>query len=612
MNRSTLARRYAPLAALAAVQLLIIATVPSTAPATVTADGGAFTPTEEVAAGDPGATTEDTVSGEVPAEGGTVDPATGAPAGGGTTATGGGGAAAPAAAATSGSGAPTSGGETGGETAPSGDTSHCVDGRQFDPAIYYWAPKCVPKFTAKNPGATYQGVTDKEIKIVLYRGLPNPAVDAITGALGANPPDADVTEFTEKAVQFINEKFEFYGRKLVVKEFRGQCATVPPDYVCLRGEMRDLVRTEQPFLVQWATPLASPAFDELSAQKVVNVGGQHFRDSFSQQRRPYHWDVAISGTNVAKQTAEWYCKKLHGRNAVFAGKTGSDPTRENPPTNNIREKPRVLGVISTDDPENQQMVQGIFKTELAKCGAKVSHEFYYAQDISRAEEQRRLGVAKMRENPESTTIAFFGDVVAPVFLYRTAQEQSYFPEHVVAGFGGMDTDAAGQGYNTGSSLCPECHQFENAFGLASAPELLPVTNNEAVAVYKAGGGTRNLEWTKYVTALSDLNYLILDATLIQGAGPQLTPANVEKGAFAGGLRGGSPDSLDFRFNKRGFRPGSYAWFQDMAESYFSTVEKSNFNGKVGSFKEMGDRRYFQGEYQELPAQQQLPIPDKPR
>src|SRR5258708_22814259 len=31
MNRSTLARRYAPLVALAAVQLLIIATVPSTA-----------------------------------------------------------------------------------------------------------------------------------------------------------------------------------------------------------------------------------------------------------------------------------------------------------------------------------------------------------------------------------------------------------------------------------------------------------------------------------------------------------------------------------------------------------------------------------------------------
>ena len=618
MNRSTLARRYAPLAALAAVQLLIITTVPSTAPSTVAADGGAFTPSGDVAAGD-GTVTEETVPGEVPVDGAAVDPNAAAGGGGGAaTPTAGGGAARPTTsggtAAPTGGGAPTAGGGAGttGTAAASGDVSHCVDGRQFDPGLYYWAPKCVGKFTGKNPGATYMGVTDTEIKIVLYRGKPNPAVDAILSAIGANPPDADVTEFTQKAVNFINEKFELYGRKLVVKEVRGQCDTVPPDYVCLRGEMRDIVRTEQPFLVQWGTPLASPAFDELSAQKVVNVGGNHFRDSFGQQRRPYHWDVAISGTNVAKQAAEWYCKKLAGKNAIFAGKTGSDPRSENPPTNDIRNKKRVLGVISTDDPENQQMVTQIFKPELAKCGVKVEHEFYYAQDISRAEEQRRLGVAKMREDPESTTIAFFGDAVAPVFLYRTAQEQSYFPEHVVVGFGGMDTDAAGQGYSFGSTLCPECRQFENAFGLASTPELLPVANNEAVAVYKAGGGTRNIDWTKYVTALGDLNYLILDATLIQGAGPQLTPANVEKGAFAAGLRGGSPDSLDFRFNKRGFKPGSYSWFQDMAEVYFSSTERSNFNGKVGSYKEMGDRRYFQGEYQQLPADQQPPIPDKPR
>lgn len=616
MNRSSLARRYAPLAALAAVQLLIIATVPSKAPSTVSADGGGFVSAgdgstaapdgstgvaEDGTATDPGAVTDT-------GAGGTTD-AGGTTAGGGGTTSGGGGGTTSGGAAPAGSGgaAPT-GGAAAGEEAAAGDTSHCVDGRQFDPAIYYWAPKCVPKSNGKNPGATYMGVTDKEIKIVIYRGKPNPAVDAILSAIGANPPDADVTDFTQKATAFINSKFEFYGRKLVVKEYRGQCDTVPPDYVCLRGEMRDLVRTEQPFLVQWGTPLASPAFDELSAQKVVNVGGNHFRDSFSQQRRPYHWDVAISGTNVAKQAAEWYCKKLAGKKAVFAGETGSDPSSQNPPTDDIRNKTRVLGVISTDDPENQGAITTIFKPELAKCGVKVEHEFYYAQDISRAEEQRRLGVAKMRENPESTTIAFFGDAVAPVFLYRTAQEQSYFPEQVVVGFGGMDTDAAGQGYDNGSTLCKECRQFENAFGLASVPQLENVSSNEAVRVYKAGGGTKPIDWTKYSTNIGDLNYLMLDATLIQGAGPQLTPANVEKGAFAAGTRGGSPESLDFRFNKRGFRPGSYGWFQDMAEVYWSQNSISEFNGKKGSYREIGDRRYSQGEYQSGDPQ----IPPKPR
>jgi hypothetical protein len=161
----------------------------------------------------------------------------------------------------------------------------------------------------------------------------------------------------------------------------------------------------------------------------------------------------------------------------------------------------------------------------------------------------------------------------------------------------MDTDAAGQGYSYGSSLCPECHQFENAFGLSSLPQLQNVSDNEAVKVYKAGGGTKNIDWTKYVTNIGDLNYLMLDAMLIQGAGPALTPANIVMVAFAGGARGGSPESLDFRFNKRGFRPGSYAWFQDMAEVYWSQTEVSAFNGKKGSYHEIGDRRYGPGEYQ---------------
>ncbi len=629
MNRSTLARRYAPLAALAAVQLLIIATVPSTAPSTVAADGGGFVSPDGGVAADGSASTEETVPGDVPGDGAAVDGAVdgstatgGSAATGGSTATGtasgGGGTARPGATAggaTAGGGAAPAGGgaAAGGTAAASGDTSHCVDGRQFDPGIYYWAPKCVAKFTGKNPGASYQGVTDKEVKVVIYRGKPNPAVDAILSAIGANPPEADVTEFTQKAVTYINSKFEFYGRKLVVKEVKGNCDTVPPDYVCLRGEMRKIVTEEQPFLVQWGTPLASPAFDELSAQKVVNVGGWHFRDSFSQQRRPYHWDAQISGTNAAKQAAEWYCKKLAGKKAVFAGETGTDTTKQNPPTNDIRNKTRILGVISTDDPENQGAINTVFKPELAKCGIKVVHEFYYAQDISRAEEQRRLGVAKMREEPEATTIAFFGDAVAPVFLYRTCQEQSYFPEQIMVGFGGMDADAAGQGYDTGSSLCQECHQYENAFGLSSQPDLQNVSDNEAVKIYKAGGGTKNIDWKTYSTNIGDLNYLMLDAILIQGAGPTLTPANVEKGAFAGGGRGGSPESLDFRFNKRAFKPGSYAWFQDMAEVYWSQKEVSNFNGKKGpsgggSYHEIGDRRYGQGEYQQGdPA-----IPPKPR
>ncbi|HEX7168841.1 MAG TPA: hypothetical protein VF230_17825 [Acidimicrobiales bacterium] len=613
MNRATLARRYAPLAAVIAVQLLIIATVPSRAPSQIVeadggsggsgAEGGGFDENGEFASetGEPGTEGDG---------GGTGD--TGGSGGGGTTGSAGGGGTTGGTGGTAGGGGAGGGGGGGGGGGLTGDTSHCVDGRQFDPKIFYYGPKCVAKWGGgNNGGATYQGVTDKEIKVVVYRGKPNPQVDAILDAIGSNPPDPWVTDFMHKTVEFMNQKFQFYGRKLVVREFFGKCDTVPPNYTCLRGEMRDVVRAEKPYAVLWPTILASPAFDELSALKVVNIGGQHFRNNpFSVQRRPYHWDVAIPGDVAARHVARWYCNRLHGNKAIFAGETGVNGRDQNP--SDIRGKTRVLGVISTDDPENLNTIKQVLKPELAKCGATVAHEFYYAQDISRAEEQRRLGMQKMRESPESTSIMCFCDAVAPLFLYRTAQEQNYFPEHIVVGIGANDTDAVGQSYDYGSTLCPECHQYENAFGLRSTTQLERFTNNDATRLYKLMGGNccaadkgGPINFDKYKGAIADLNYYMLLGNLLQGAGPALTPSNMQKGAFSAGLRGGFAELNDVHFNKRGFSPGNYGWFVDMDQVYWSqnTPSESMGNGSAasanapkGSYVQIDGRRFDMDEY----------------
>ena len=599
MNRATLARRYAPLAAVIAVQLLIIATVPSRAPS------------QDVAAGGPSFV--DTGAGQVEGDAGTsadtvIDPATGEAVaadggtGGSSSGTGSGGATQTTVASGGGGQQPAPGDTV------TGDTSHCKDGRQFDPAIFYHAPKCAPKWGGgNNGGPTYQGVTDKEIKVVVYRGKPNPQVDAILDAVGSNPPDEWVTDFMNKNFEFINKNFELYGRKIVWEEVFGKCDTVPPNYTCLRGEMRDIVRDKKPFMVIWQSILASPAFDELSALKVVNLGGQHFRNNpFNMQRRPYHWDVAIPGDVAAKHVAEWYCKRLYNKKARWAGETGGDPTRQNPPTNDIRNKVRVLGVISTDDPENLNTIKQVLKPELAKCGATVAHEFYYAQDIARAEEQRRLAMQKMRENPESTSIMCFCDGVAPVFLYRTAQEQAYFPEHIIVGVGANDTDAIAQAYDSGSTLCNECHQYENAFGLRSNTALERFTNNQAVRLYKAMGGNKVGNFDTYKGALGEMNYFMLAGTLLQAAGPSLTPANIEKGAFSQGYRGGFAELNDPHINRRGFKPGNYGWFSDMDQIMWAQgVPSESMGNSKGTYVQLDGRRFELGEYPEG----ELPIPE---
>ena len=602
MNRTTLARRYAPLLAVVAIQLLIIAAVPSRAPQSDSLATGGAAPEAYVPGDGTGAVGDlggDTGTGaDTGAPTGTDGGSTGAVGSGGTGGTGGAG----------GSTAGRGGSTTGGTVAPGrGDTSHCVDGRQYDPKLYYYAPNCVPKFTGKNAGATYQGVTDTSIKIIKYNGRPNEAVDAILRSQGSAAEPGDITAFMKAAEKFINARYELYGRKIVMEEFNGQCATVPPDYQCLRNEMREMVKARKPFGVIWNTSLASPAFDELSAQKVVNLGGWHFRDVFNQQRRPYHWDWPMGGTQLVRHAGEWYCKRMHGggqAKARYAGETGTG-AGQNAPNNDIRNKPRVLGVISTDDPENKLAIEEL-KRELAKCGAKVSHEYYYAQDIARAEEQRRLAVARMREAPESTTIMCFCDLVAPLFLYQTCEEQRYYPEHIMVGAGFMDADAAAQAYD--HTLPPEGHQFENAFGLASTAEQEFRDSNDANRIWKAAGNAGVIP-SRYGSATADWQYYAMLATMIQAAGPNLTPATMEAGAFALGVRGGSAQTLDPLINQRSFRQGDYTWNDDMREVYWSTTRQSRYNRETGTYVTLNNNRRFNiGQY----PGGEITIPQKPR
>ena len=585
MNTTRLARRYAPLAALAVVQLLIIMMVPSRTPDVNSA---------ALSAGD-AATGEVGADGQLGVEGIVTGDGTGA----------GGGAAGPGGVA--GAGGRTAGGAAAAAGA-AGDTSHCVKGRQYDPDKYwYYAPTCKPKWAGgNNGGATYTGVTPTTVKVIKYEGKPNPAVDAILAALGSDPTEEDLEQLKVAAQKFINDKYELYGRKVEIKRVQGQCTTVPPDYPCLRGEMRDLVASEKPFAVMWLTTVASAAFDELSAQKVINLGGYHFRDSFNQQRRPYHYDFFMGGSQVAKHVAEWYCKRMYGNGqykAKFAGQTGTGAGQN---ATDLRGRTRVLGVISTDDPENKNTVTEL-KAYLSKeCGAKVQHEFYYAQDISRAEEQRRLGVAKMRESPESTTIMCFCDAVAPVFLYRTCEEQKYYPEHVVVGTSLMDQDVVAQAYD--GTLNPGGHQFENALGLGSVPKERKLDDSTAAMLKRYAGQNPDLPDRHGQAPLEAAYYLII-ANMIQAAGPNLNPLTVERGMWAEGPRGGTAEILDPFLNLNMFRQGDYTWSDDMREIYFSKAKVSHYNGKPGTWVDLnGNKRFKLGEY----PSGEPPIPEKPR
>lgn len=581
MNRS-LARRYAPLAGLVVAQLLIIAIAPSRSPEVtdlaVGAEDGFFD--DGFVPGDPDAPEGegfifDEETGQF------VDPGTGerraGPGGQGPAGTtGGAGRDAPG----PGDGrVPGDGGGGGGGGAAAGDTRHCRDGRQHD--VTPFAPPCVPRFPegADNGGATYQGVTAEKIRITRYAPPGNAAVDAILASQDLAASEAQVDEFERAAVEFLNTRYELWGREIEVVKFTGECALLPPDPACLRRDARRLIAETRPFAVLWNTPLGSAFFDEVAAHRVIALGGHHFPDSFRQARRPFTWDTRISGSVAARHLAEYWCKRLAGRPAVQAG----DPL--------MQRQERRLGIITPDDPANVQVLNEL-KAMVRGCGSGVVAEFQYAQDIDRANEQRNAGIDRMQEHGV-TTISCICDGIAPHFMVITAEERQYRPEYILAGTGLMDHDAYGRIYGSAGT------QWQQAWGLSSLGAPQPYSDNDAARVWRATGRSGQ----PYNTALFAWHYYEMLGGIIQMAGPNLNPATFEQGARRLGSLGGGQNET------RRFGEGDFTWMSDMREVYWSHTQRSRLDGRPGSYVALNDgRRFDLGQW----PQGEPRLPAKPR
>ncbi len=266
-------KRYGPLIAVVAAQILIIATVPSTAhndvgvAATNLGSNGVASGSSDLGGG--------TDTGGLEGGGGATVPDGSTVAGGGGTVGGGPGGTGPKASA--------------------GDTSHCVNNRQFDPAIAYWAPPCTPgtvgATNVNNGGATYRGVTKDTITIVDYLTNYGAEVNAILQAQGTLETYEQGVVLDKAFENFINSKYVLYGRKVKIIPYQGKCQSVPPDKKCLIPEMDNIVASYHPFIVMWNTTLCSECYAELAHNKTIAVGGIGFSDEFANANEPYYYSA---------------------------------------------------------------------------------------------------------------------------------------------------------------------------------------------------------------------------------------------------------------------------------------------------------------------------------
>ncbi|MEY2421822.1 MAG: hypothetical protein QOI95_1889 [Acidimicrobiaceae bacterium] len=548
MRRSTL-RLYGPFLALALVQALFIVASPSKAPdRTALSAGGAGG--NRAGSGTSGFASTGASGTGTSDVGGTGSAATG---GGGSVGGGGGGG------ATS---------NVGGGGLAAGDTSHCAGPYQFDVLLSH-GPPCQPAFGGDNGGATAEGVSGDEIKVIIFQAKPNEQVNAILKLKGL----ATTVEEEDAAIaaykSFINTHYELYGRKITFDKVIGDCPTTPPDYQKCEVAAQEVVKAH-PFMVIWITSLYADVFDIWANAGIVSVGGSAFDANYYNGRRPYRYDAGMDGTQSADFISSYYCNKLAGKAPDHAG-TNIHATIG---PRNTPGLVRKLGVIVPEIPANTITAQRVIDAVRA-CGgpnAAVDHPFTYKSDINSATTQTESTVASLATN-KVTTVVCMCDPIAPVFLTTGLSNQAYYPEHVLPGIGLLDYDLLGQLYDK--------QQWQHAFGPSQLPTFGPLDDSDAGRAWRAAGNNGHpcgnngcgLDWAFMSTA----------ALMLQQTGPNLNALTFEQGVL-GNI---PPFGGAGRVALTKFGPDDYTAESDEKEVYWDPLATTPIDGSQGAYITVG-------------------------
>jgi Periplasmic binding protein len=420
-------------------------------------------------------------------------------------------------------------GKTNIDFGPNCDTT---TGRVKIPSVY--AAPCVQPFTGKNGGATSDGVTGDEIKIVVYNTDPqkDPLVAGQLRAAGAEINLNSIQATWQGYVDIYNRLYELYGRKISVEFFTGTAAS--SDSAAAKADAIAIAE-KKPFAVLGGPQQSTSVFsDELAHRGVLCIGtcATAVPQKLVEGNKPYILPTAPSPEQSATLTAEFIGKQVGKGKAEFAG---DDATKA---------KNRVYGIVHYDTPDGQY--KGLFDTltqqlKKYKITAKADQSFFL--DLSRAQETARTVVTKMKD-AGVTSIIYTGDPLMPGSITKEATAQNFNPEWIIGPTVLADTSIFGRTYDQ--------TQWAHAFGIALVPGRTVQDINGTYYLYQWFHGSPPPNNTYGVINPSILEF----ANGVMQAGPKLTPQSFRDGLFRYPPSGGDAINPQLSWGKHGVWPST--------------------------------------------------------
>jgi hypothetical protein len=476
-------------------------------------------------------------------------------------------------------------------------TKRCVGSppRQTEDPL---SPPCVAVFGGDNGGATYQGVTRDEVRVLFYfegcgsqLGTSNDPDTVPCGQyfdlFEAPPEDDHVWMRTLRPYQrYFNERYQTYGRAVHFFVYYDKAGSASAE--TRRADAAENYQKIKPFAVynQGTFGFTEEYTDVMLSKGVLVFTGALGRVDCCEADRVFRrnpglrWGTAASTEQYARLFSTLVCNQVVGRPVSFGG------------NNNIGQ-PRKLGMINNDRPAHRPHgeIARLVRKQVEACGGEFLYEAKSSPEAACSAPAATAEMSEMQRRGVTTIIwpmgsNSSGDDGCGHYFQGAGVSIRFLPEVVVAGNGASDDTLSGQASHQEFS---RNQMFMSAFPRGDDAGKTPCI----YAAREADPGIPGRDLENFGCAMYPGIRLMF--TGIQVAGPKLTPASMDKGYHA------IPDkpSTDPFVPACYFDPGDYTCIKDAQLQYWDASGHSPGTTGGGCLRMIEEgKRYVAGTWPE--------------
>ncbi len=446
-----------------------------------------------------------------------------------------------------------------------------------------FAPVCTQKFTGRNAGKTWQGVTDKEIVVAYYQVEGDAASEAILTAAGANDSPEQERAQVLDWVRYFESHYNLWGRKVrvVFVQPSGDSlddAAGKADAIKVATEVKAFANVgsqNQTFV------------NELVARKVMCFCTTSLPIETYIKWSPYVWTTLLASTQGYIHRAD-FVARLGGKKAQWAY-DGINPAQ------GFKNQNRKFGFLyyDTDDLAYKSGADFFVKYMKEKYGVAMTavSQYHGYPQTSRTQEEARPIIQRFKEAGVNAIICSC-DPFGPIFFTQEATRQLYGPEWVLTGSALTDTSFFARLYDQ--------DQWSHAYGVSYLTARLPEELGAALRLYRWQFNKEPSAPNGYGIVFAPISIMFNGLHL---AGPTLTPDTFRDGMYNQPITGrGGITTITQSYGDKGLWP----WKEDPVAADDATEiwwdraaqgEDELGNAGRGLYRYvLGGKRYLPGEW----------------